>query len=58
MRPNYRAEEARQCADDLGIRPTAGYHADLRELARVGLGGLIDAADMAKLGPMRRLGPQ
>ena len=53
-----RAEDARQCADDLGIRQTAGYYADLRELARVGLGGLIDAADMAPVSRMRRLGPQ
>lgn len=53
-----RAEDARQCADDLGIRPMVDYHASLRELARVGLGGLIDAADMAPVSRMRRLGPQ
>ena len=39
-----RAEDARQCADDLGIRRGVFSHDDaLRELARVGLGGLIDA---------------
>lgn len=54
-----RAEDARQCADDLGIRRGVFSHDDaLRELARVGLGGLIDAADMAPVGRMRRLGPQ
>lgn len=54
-----RAEDARQCADDLGIRRGVVSHEDaLREMTRVGLGGLINAADMAPVGRMRRLGPQ
>lgn len=54
-----RAEDARQCADDLGIRRGVVNHEDaLREMTRVGLGGLIDAADMAPVGRWRRLGPQ
>lgn len=54
-----RAEDARQCADDLGIQRGVFSHADaLRELARVGLGGLIDAADMAPRSRLRGLGPQ
>lgn len=54
-----RAEDARQCADDLGIARGVFSHEDaLREMQRVGLGGLIDAADMAPRGRMRRLGPQ
>lgn len=54
-----RAEDARQCAEDLGIRRGVFSHEDaLREMNRVGLGGLIDAADMAPVGRMRRLGPQ
>lgn len=54
-----RAEDARQCAEDLGIQRGVFSHADaLRELARVGLGGLIDAADMAPRSRLRGIGPQ
>jgi hypothetical protein len=37
-------EDARQCADDLGILPVASHDAALRELVRVGLAWTIDAA--------------
>lgn len=45
-------------AVDDGVAAVGVDHAGLHELARVGLGGLIDAADMAPVSRMRRLGPQ
>lgn len=52
------ADDAQQCADDLGIRHGWMKHDEcVTELERVGLGGLIDAADLARQSMFRGLGP-
>ncbi len=50
------ADDARQCADDLGLRVVASTEEARAELERVGLGGLVDGADLAAAsGPLWRL---
>lgn len=44
-------DDARQCAEDLAIRPVEGHAAALDELRRVGLGWTVDAARIAASRP-------
>ncbi len=52
------ADDAQQCARDLGIIPQETELGQLTELERVGLGGLLDAAACAPKSLLRTLGPQ
>lgn len=45
------AQDARQCAEDLGMRPCQDNEQALRELERVGLGWTAEAARRPKNGP-------
>jgi hypothetical protein len=47
----YAWEDARQCAEDLGIRPCQGHEQALRELERVGLAWTVEAARRPQNGP-------